>query len=541
MTRNLIARSLLVLALLFGLLYAVGTALAYKLHLPLGWAVGFSITVVALQYLLGPFILELFFDIRWVEPREVSPELEAFLKDLCRQRNIPIPRFGVIRDGNPNAFTFGHLPGNARVVVTQGLLDMLTPEERNAVVAHEIGHVAHYDFLVMALASVVPLILYNLYQWSDRARNQATFLVSIGAYAAYVISQLAVLVLSRLREYFADEHAVESVADANAISRALVKIAYGMARLPQEAQKKTKKDEVVVKPSRIAMLGALGISSMKGSGPLAMAAADGLGSFSEDRMGQAMRWDLWNPWATWYELFSTHPLVAHRVAAASKLAVRRGQAPLVAPLGDAPKDLRVAFLRDLLITFLPWIGVVLGLLVVGPRQLFTDPEGPWEALWRHGANFGPLLCLGGLGWILRLAFSYKSDCEPRTVASLMAEWDVSRIKPIPGTLKGVVIGRGVPGLFWSKDLVIQDETGFMVLLYQQPLGILETWFGLMKAESLIGQEVTVSGWFRRGPSPYFEANTIQTGDDSEFGCYYRHLQWFLAIVGIGVGLGLMLL
>lgn len=539
MAKRLAFRSLLVLALLFGLLYAVGTALLYKFHLPLGWAVGFSVGIVTLQYLLGPYLLQWFFNINWIEPREISPALESFLRNLCQKRGIPVPRFGIIEDGNPNAFTFGHLPSNARVVVTRGLVEMLTPEELEAVVAHEIGHVAHYDFLVMAVASVVPLILYNIYVWTRSERNnQAAWVVAIGAYAAYVLSQMAVLVLSRIREFFADEHAVDSVQNANAISSALVKIAYGMARLPQEApKKKGKKAAAEEKPTRMAMAGALGISNMKASGALAMSISDNSGTFSLERMGQAMRWDLWNPWARWYELFSTHPLVARRVAAASELATLRGQTPLVAPVGDSPLNLWPAFFRDLLISFLPWIGIVGGLFLVGfsPMPYFEGRVGFWDAFWQGGSVLGTVLFLGALGWALRLAFSYSSAYETRTVSNLMAESDVSRIKGLPGILKGTIIGRGVPGLFWSKDLVLQDETGFITLLYQQPLGFLETLFGLLKAESLIGREVTVTGWFRRGPSPYFEANDLVFEDGSRLGCYYRQAQWVLAIIFMAAG------
>ena len=82
---------------------------------------------------------------------------------MCQERNIPRPRFGVIDDGNPNAFTFGHYPGNARLVVTRGLLQMLDPQEVQAVVGHEMGHIAHWDFVVMTIAAVVPLVMYTLW------------------------------------------------------------------------------------------------------------------------------------------------------------------------------------------------------------------------------------------------------------------------------------------------------------------------------------------------------------------------------------------
>lgn len=537
--RSLLLRSALVLALLFGLLYAVGTALLYKLSLPLSWALGFSFAVVGLQYLLGPFLLEWFFHIDWITPAALGADFEAFLRDHCRQRGLPMPRLGIIEDGNPNAFTFGHLPGNARVVVTRGLVDKLEPEELQAVVAHEMGHVAHYDFLVMALASIVPLVLYNLYQWARRERNQATWVVALGAYAAYVVSQMAVLMLSRIREFFADEHAAESVADANAISRALVKIAYGMAPCPREAaQDKEARKDPAQNPTRVAMAGAMGISDMGSSGAMAMAAAGPEGTFSEARMGAAMRWDLWNPWARWFELFSTHPLVARRVAAASALAASRGQKPLVAHPGPAPEGRVPAFLRDLGMTFLPWIGAALGFTLSGGWALVIESRGFWSTFSDQANLLGWPLILAGLGLGLRLAFSYSGPFGTATVEDLVARWDVSQVKGIPAELEGTIIGRGVPGLFWSQDLVLQDATGFVTVLYRQPFSLLETFFGIFRAKYLIGQQVVVRGWFRRGPGPSLEAAEVRTEDGTWVRCYHRHGQWVLA--GLLVILGLWL-
>jgi Zn-dependent protease with chaperone function len=86
-----------------------------------------------------------------------------FVQRLCTERGIGVPRIGIIYSGTPNAFSFGHTLGNARVVVTKGLLDVLTPEEVNAVLAHEIGHMEHWDFAVMAIAALAPLLLYQIY------------------------------------------------------------------------------------------------------------------------------------------------------------------------------------------------------------------------------------------------------------------------------------------------------------------------------------------------------------------------------------------
>jgi heat shock protein HtpX len=123
---------------------------------------------------------------------------------------------------------------DARVVVTKGLLDVLTPEEVNAVLAHEIGYIEHYDFAVMAVAALAPLILYQIYVWTDRVHN--TRAIAWAAYLCYWIGQFLVLSLNRTREYYADHFSAEATRAPGDLSSALVKIAYGMVRTDGEYQ-----------------------------------------------------------------------------------------------------------------------------------------------------------------------------------------------------------------------------------------------------------------------------------------------------------------
>ena len=156
-----------------------------------------------------------------------------------------MPRIGIIESAAPNAFTFGHMASDARVVVTTGLLKILTPEEANTVLAHKMGHVEHGDFIVMTVAALVPLLLYQIYIFS-RSDNRSRP-VALGAYLAYCISQYLVFMLSRTREYFADRYSAEMTHAPDALATALVKIAYGifqadgaMAEALQQASKKEK-------------------------------------------------------------------------------------------------------------------------------------------------------------------------------------------------------------------------------------------------------------------------------------------------------------
>src|SRR4030095_9524422 len=101
-------RSAVVLALLFGLLFAVGVAVLWYLQQPLWLAVVFSLAIVGAQYVVGPWIIEHIYRIRGVSPENLHPEFAVWYREACKRRNVPVPRFGIIDDGNPNAFTYGH-------------------------------------------------------------------------------------------------------------------------------------------------------------------------------------------------------------------------------------------------------------------------------------------------------------------------------------------------------------------------------------------------------------------------------------------------
>lgn len=510
-------RSALVMALLFGLLFAVGIGAMYSADMPMWFAIVFAVAVVGLQFLLAPTIIEWIYKISWVDAREVDPELASFIESSSAKCGIPVPRFGVIEDGNPNAFTFGHYPGNARVVVTRGLLDILSPRERDAVVAHELGHIKHYDFIVMTVAGLVPILLYIIYAWTRDRDNQAANAVALGAYLAYIVSQFIVLLLSRIREFFADDFSADVVGDPNALSMALVKISYGISRankpVEEEGEKKKKGFFSKFKSKRGkktagfgngTAMAAMGISSDKsGSGAVLSGISAGR-KFDSGAMAAAMEWDIKNPWAFIYQLSSTHPLTAKRVLALNKKAESTGRAPLLAIPEEKAEGLGKAFVTDLIYYFMPITGAILSLLAAVLMG----------SLFSAGISLVPGIAVLTItaGFFIRFRYRYKSDFSVATVTGLLRELKVSKIRPVPIHMRGTIIGKGVPGLFWSEDLVLQDETGFIVLDYRQPFRLLDIIFGLRKAERFIGKEATVTGWYRRGMRPYVELYKIEAGD-----------------------------
>jgi len=124
----------------------------------------------------------------------------------------------------------------------------------------------------------------------------------------------------------------------------------------------------------------------------------------------------------------------------------------------------------------------------------------------------PAIALGGLGLLIKNFFRYRrGPFTERTVADLLAEIKVSPVRPVPATIEGKIIGRGVPGLLYSEDFVVRDSTGILFLDYQQPLVIWNFLFGLLRPSKYQNTTVRVTGWFRRATVPYFEILRLARG------------------------------
>ena len=138
---------------LIGLLYVVVVGLL--LALGVGWFFAMVIAVGGLvaQWYFSDRMALFGMKARVVTP-EQAPQLHAIVDRLCAMADMPKPRVAISDTHLPNAFATGRSPQRSVVCVTTGLLQRLDPDEVEAVLAHELSHVAHRDVLVMTLASV---------------------------------------------------------------------------------------------------------------------------------------------------------------------------------------------------------------------------------------------------------------------------------------------------------------------------------------------------------------------------------------------------
>ena len=179
-----------------------------------------------------------------VVDREQAPALHDMVERLCLQADLPKPKVAVIPTDVPNAFATGRNPKNSAVAVTEGLWKRLEPREVEAVLAHELSHIANRDVLVMTLASFFAMLAgllarFGLYGGmfsggGNRDNNSApvwliVFVVSI---LTYVISFVLIRTISRYREYSADRGAALLTGTPEYLMSALQRIAGAMQTIP---------------------------------------------------------------------------------------------------------------------------------------------------------------------------------------------------------------------------------------------------------------------------------------------------------------------
>lgn len=180
---------------------------------------------------------------REVTPQE-APELHGMIDRLCALADMPKPRVGVADTPVPNAFATGRSPDRAVVCVTTGILGLLTAEELEGVLAHELSHVAHRDVLVMTVASSAGIAAGTLAQGAqygsffggNRRDNNGPplwIVVLLVSLVVYAVSFVLLRLLSRYRELSADRAGAYLTLKPGALASALQKISGGVSATPQ--------------------------------------------------------------------------------------------------------------------------------------------------------------------------------------------------------------------------------------------------------------------------------------------------------------------
>ena len=157
--------------------------------------------------------------------------LYGIVERLAQKANLPMPKVYIIPEHVPNAFATGRNPQNAAVAVTEGLLELLDEDEVEAVLAHELSHVRHYDILVGTIAATIAGaigVMANMMQFGAMVGSDKNRVNPIVMIVLAIILPLAAAVIqmaiSRNREYMADEGAARLTRHPEWLQSALAKL-----------------------------------------------------------------------------------------------------------------------------------------------------------------------------------------------------------------------------------------------------------------------------------------------------------------------------
>lgn len=236
-TWKLNLRMWIVSILMFVMLYIILSLVGYACGLGgfAGFYLAITIFITIIQYLLGPQLVEWSMNVRRVSPEE-APDLHRMVEELAQNAGLPTPTIGIAETSIPNAFAYGRSHRDGHIAVTRGILGLLTYDELKAVLGHEMSHIKHHDMAITTIISTIPTICYYL-AWStifSDNDNGAAAIVGLVGLVFYFIGQLLVLLVSRIREYYADQGSVELGCKPEHLATALYKLVYGSANCSSE-------------------------------------------------------------------------------------------------------------------------------------------------------------------------------------------------------------------------------------------------------------------------------------------------------------------
>ncbi len=231
---------------LIGLVYVLFVAVLIAVKVPIALIIIIAGGFLFFQYFFSDRIALFSMHAREVSPRE-APVLHGVVDRLCALADMPKPRVAIADSDIPNAFATGRNQKAAVLCVTTGIMRRLEEPELEAVLSHELSHVAHRDVAVMTIASFLGLLAGFVVRsaiyagaWGGFGRRNdnndntgaVILLVVVASAVVYALSFLLTRALSRYRELSADRSAAILTGRPSTLASALVKVSSEIARIP---------------------------------------------------------------------------------------------------------------------------------------------------------------------------------------------------------------------------------------------------------------------------------------------------------------------
>jgi heat shock protein HtpX len=235
-------KTAMLLGVLSALLLLIGEALGGAQGLVLGFM--FAVVTNFVSYWFSDKIV-----LRMYGAREAEPDsrLVRIVSQLAQRAGLPQPRCYIIPQQSPNAFATGRSPEHAAVAATEGILQMLTDEELEGVLAHELAHVKHRDILTSSVAATLAAAIMMISRFAmffggtrdDDRRGGNAFAMIATIILAPIAAMLIQMAISRSREYDADAGGVSIVGTPTGLVSALQKLEAASKIVPLDANPAT--------------------------------------------------------------------------------------------------------------------------------------------------------------------------------------------------------------------------------------------------------------------------------------------------------------
>jgi heat shock protein HtpX len=178
-----------------------------------------------------------------------APELYGIVRRLAQRAELPMPKVYIIDQDQPNAFATGRNPNNGAVAVTTGIMRILSREELEGVIGHELAHIKHRDILVSTIAAAIAgaiSYLAQMAQWAmifgshrDDEGEGNPVVAIVMMIVAPIAAMLVQMAISRSREYGADEGGARIAGDPLYLAGALRKLEIAAQKIPMDANPAT--------------------------------------------------------------------------------------------------------------------------------------------------------------------------------------------------------------------------------------------------------------------------------------------------------------
>lgn len=211
-----------------------------------GMIVAFAVALVMnfVSYWFSDRIVLAMYGAKEASPQEY-PKLYSIVRNLATKADLPAPKVYILPADTPNAFATGRDPAHAAVAVTQGIMNLLSDDEIEGVISHELSHVKNRDTLVMTLVATIAGAIYmlsNMARWSmmfggrDDDRDTGNVFAALAiAILAPIAATLIQLAISRSREYMADDSGAGICGRPLSLANALRKLHNYSRQTPMKA------------------------------------------------------------------------------------------------------------------------------------------------------------------------------------------------------------------------------------------------------------------------------------------------------------------